>query len=164
MLAFCTLLRAEESPLQTDESIVQAEEPVLLFRSSPRDKNIGYALNNGPVPANALCLDTQAVTGTETLIAYGSAVEPSIAVNPLNDEFVVAAWEQAVINNNGALEIGIARSKNGGHSWKRTVVPFQTCIGGFIQRMSNVWLSYASNGNLYLSAIALNVTQDINTL
>lgn len=132
-----------------------------------RDVNVGSI--KSPVPLCPECLFPQEVFGSPTntvttLIQSGSAVEPTIAVNPKNRKNIVACWQQGRINNGGALEGEIAFTKDGGKSWRRTVVPLQNCIGGLIQRISDVWLSFAKDGSrVYLSALVFNATQDVNT-
>lgn len=123
------------------------------------DVNIGYRHVNRPVPLNSNCLIPQAVIGETTTIYAGAAVEPSIAVNPKDRSNIVACWQQGRIDNGGALEIGIAFTKDGGISWKRTTVPLQICIGGISQRLSDGWLSYAPDGKrVYLCALILNIS------
>lgn len=135
-----------------------------------RDENIGYPKNQSPVPLCPSCLFPQEVFGSPdhtvtTLISSGSAVEPTIAVNPKNPKNIVACWQQGRIDNGGALEGAIAFTCNGGKDWERTVVPLQNCIGGITQRISDIWLSFARDGSrVYLCALAINATLDPNTL
>lgn len=127
-------------------------------------KNIGFPKGKTPIPISELCLDPMEVFDTSTTVHIGSAVEPTLAVNPRRRNHVVAAWQQDRIDNGGALEVGIAYSRNGGLDWKRTTVPFQNCNRGFIQRVSDVWLSYSADGEkLYLATLLVNSTVDINT-
>lgn len=128
------------------------------------DQLIGYPQGIGPVPLSPECLYAQIVYGRSTTIHSRSVVEPTIAVNPQNSKYIVAAWQQGRITNGGSLECTIAYSKNGGKQWNRTTVPFQICDGGLNQRVSDVWLSYSADGNtLYLTALTINATKDINT-
>ena len=126
------------------------------------DKNIGFPFNHGPITPDRLdCLTDQEIFGTTTTIWMGAAVEPSIAVNPKDENHIVAVWQQDRINNGGALEAGIARSHDGGKHWHHSTVPFQICNGGFTQRISDVWLSYSKDGKtLYLTALYFNATFD----
>ncbi len=127
-----------------------------------RDKNIGFDIN--PIPADNGCLLTQAINGQTTTIYRNSAVQPTIAVNPSNKKFVVAAFDEGIISNNGSLDIGIATSNDGGKHFSDMVFPFQNCIGGIADRSGDAWLSYGPDGTLYLVANLTNVNQDINTL
>jgi hypothetical protein len=111
------------------------------------------------------CLNRQEVFNTTTTIHVGAAVEPTIAVNPKKKNHIVAAWQQNRISNGGALEAGIAYSWDSGKTWKKTKVPYQICDRGIVQRVSDVWLSYSKDGSkVFLNALVLNATTDINTL
>ncbi len=122
--------------------------------------NIGF-VSTEPVPFRDSCLFPQEVYGTDTIIYAGAAVEPTLAVNPKHHHHIVAAWQQGRIDNGGALECGIAFSKDGGKKWRRTLVPFQKCLGGIIQRISDVWLSYSKDGSrVYLLVLLLNANDD----
>lgn len=143
---------------------IKSEEALLkgsLF--DVRDKNAGFS--DSPVPNSPDCLLNQAVTGETTTIYRNSVISPAIAVNPNSKKHVVAAWEQDVTSVSGAgLEIGIGYSSNSGKDWHHTVIPVQSCIGGFIQSIDNVWLSYGPDGTVYLVAAPINASQNINTL
>jgi hypothetical protein len=130
-----------------------------------RTKNVGYPQDE--LPTHVLvdgqpnpCYFQVGFLGSHSgnTIHHGSAVEPSIAVNPQNPLNIVACWQQDRIRNGGSLEAGIAYTFDGGKSWKRTEVPFQLCNEGINQRVSDVWLSFASDGKLYLASLAFNVT------
>ncbi len=110
------------------------------------------------------CLDRQEVFNTTTTIFHGSSVEPTIAVNPMNKKRMVAVWQQDRISNGGALQAGVAYSKDGGRHWHKSSIPFQICKGGINQRSGDEWLSYSSDGRkVYLCAAVLNATQEPNT-
>src|SRR5438445_9270149 len=101
--------------------LVQAEDAQRGHASfDVHDENIGF--NYSPNPISDECLLPQIIFGTTTTVHYGSVVEPSIAVNPKHAKHVVAAWQQDRINNGGGLDIGIARSKDGGKSWKQSLM------------------------------------------
>lgn len=124
-------------------------------------KNIGYPTVDA-VPLCSECLAPQEVFDQDTMIYTGSAAEPTVAVNPQNGKHIVAAWQQDRINNGGSLECGIAFSRDGGRKWRRTFVPFQKCLGGISQRVSNMWLSYAEDGSrVYLSVLFFNANYDL---
>jgi hypothetical protein len=110
------------------------------------------------------CVAEQDIYNTSTTIYHGSSVEPTIAVNPKNKKYMVAAWQQDRISNGGAFQAGVAYSKDGGKHWHKSHIPFQTCFGGIIQRSGDEWLSYAADGTkVYLCASVLNATQEPNT-
>ncbi|HXF29525.1 MAG TPA: hypothetical protein VN457_06710, partial [Chlamydiales bacterium] len=93
------------------------------------------------------CLNRQEVFGTTTTIFHGSAVEPTIAVNPKNKNHIVAVWQQDRVSNGAALEAGISYTHDGGKTWHTSKVPFQICDGGISQRIGDTWLSYAADGS-----------------
>src|SRR5437762_1827500 len=121
------------------------------------DVNVAYPVGEDPVPLTPECLVDQAIPGITTIIYYGADVEPIIAVNPKEPSRIVAAWQNDRINNGGSLEIGIAYSHNGGKTWKHSVVPFQRCLGGPTNRVSDEWLSYSADGRrVFLTAAVFN--------
>lgn len=110
------------------------------------------------------CLNPQEVYGTTTTVYIGSAVEPTIAVNPMNHKRMVAAWQQDRISNGAALLTSIAFSRDGGKTWCPSHIPLQSCQCGINQRSGDAWLSYSSDGKrVYLCVGVLNATQDPNT-
>lgn len=110
------------------------------------------------------CLNPQEVYGTTTTIYIGAAVEPTIAVNPMNPKKMVAAWQQDRISNGAALLTSIAFSRDGGKTWRPSKIPLQSCQCGINQRSGDDWLSYSSDGKrVYLCAGVLNATQDPTT-
>jgi len=110
------------------------------------------------------CLYPQEVYGTTTTVYIGAAVEPTIAVNPIDPRKMVAAWQQDRISNGAALLTNIAFSRDGGKNWCPSTIPLQSCQCGTNQRSGDDWLSYSSDGKrLYLCASVLNSTQDPNT-
>lgn len=129
------------------------------------DVNIGYRNGKGPVPLTPQCLFPQLGQSTGTTTIYARAVvEPTIAVNPKNRNYIVVSWQQSRMTNGGSLEAPIAYSRNGGKTWSRTVIPLQDCLGGINQRISDVWLSYAPDGErLYFTVLVVNASEDINT-
>lgn len=110
------------------------------------------------------CLNPQGVYGTTTTIFIGSAVEPTIAVNPKNPKKMVAAWQQDRISNGAALLTSVAFSRDGGKNWCPSKIQLQSCQCGINQRSGDDWLSYSADGSrVYLCANELNATQDPNT-
>ena len=125
---------------------------------------LALVIHTGILFAKQPCVNSQVVFDATTTIFYGASVEPTIAVNPKNKKHIVAAWQQDRINNGGALEADIAYSNDGGKNWKKSLVPFQICSGGFTQRVSEVWLSYAKDGSkVYLTALVINATNNAET-
>jgi hypothetical protein len=94
------------------------------------------------------CNDGFQPGGTWTL---QDAVEPSVAVNPVNPKNIVALWM------GGLQNIMTAASFDGGASWQRGALPLTVCAGGPYLAAGDVWLSFAPNGNLYASSLTANV-------
>src|SRR5437868_3614959 len=126
--------------------------------------NVGFSQKNLPTDITP-CQFRQLPNFENATIHHGAAVEPSIAVNPKNPCNIVVVWQQDRISDSGALEAGIAYTFDGGQTWNLTTIPFDFCEGGFVDRVSDVWLSFSACGDvLYFSALPFNVTQNKNTL
>jgi hypothetical protein len=86
----------------------------------------------------------------------GTAVEPSLAVNPTNADHLVAAWQQDRWSNGGADGLVAAVSRDGGASWTRSLVPFSVCGGGAgvgrYQRATDPWVTFSADGATVLVA------------
>jgi len=125
-----------------------------------RTRDVDYNLKNIPIklPLSTCYTEKQLTWYEDVIISYRGAVEPSIAVNPKDRRKIVVVWQLARINNSGALDIGIAHSEDHGKTWRNSIVPFQFCIGGIIQRSSDPWLSYSPCGKfVFLSVLVFNV-------
>lgn len=103
-------------------------------------------------PFTAGCAD---VAGDGQVYA-NAAVEPSMAINPLNPNNLVAVWQQDRWSNGGSRGIGTGASFDGGHSWARTLVPFTICAGGAFERASDPWVSFAPDGTAWQIALVFN--------
>ena len=126
------------------------------------DENIGFPSGENPtrIPTTDSddCFQNQLALSTTT-INYGSILNPSIAVNPICNDEIVAAWAQNLVSNGGELEIGIAHSIDGGCTWYRGTIPLQICMSGLYQRVGNLWLSYRADGErVFLIFNSINVT------
>jgi hypothetical protein len=87
-------------------------------------------------------------------------VEPYLAVNPANPKNMVGTWTQDAFPGSGATQtaIGVGVTCNGGKTWTTGVIPGLTLsTGGTYQSAADSWLSFAPNGDLYFSAIALDL-------
>jgi hypothetical protein len=72
------------------------------------------------------------------------AEEPSVAVNPVNPDNIVAAWLQGPFQ-----DVVAAASFDGGQTWQRVPLPLTVCSGGPFLGTGDQWLSFAPNGVLY---------------
>ncbi len=131
-----------------------------------RTVNVGYPQDK--LPTNVL-IDGQPnpcyfqEVFFQDIIHHGSAVEPSIAVNPQNSKNIVAIWQQDRMALGAALEAGIAYTFDGGKTWKRTEIPFQICSKGVMQRVTDLWLSFDAHGKLYLLGLGENANPSAQT-
>src|SRR2546421_794153 len=85
--------------------------------------------------------------------AAGQPGEPSLAVDPTNDQRLIAAW----LDNRSPDTIGIvvAISENGGKQWRRSALaPLVSCSGGAYVPASDPWISIGPDGVVYLSTLA----------
>ena len=129
---------------------------------SIKSRNIGF--RHSPASITPECLAADTFPGFSTKLWYNTAVEPSLAVNPKNKKYIVAAWQQDRFDNGGALETGIAWSEDCGKTWNRTIIPYQNCNGGITGRSSDPWLSYSADGSrVYLCSLNFNIATDSNT-
>jgi hypothetical protein len=111
---------------------------------------------SGPSPFAAGCpgrrLDEAAITGAE--------VEPAIAVDPSDRRRVVATWQQD-IGTPAARSDLVARSDDGGRTWRTAVIPGLTlCSGGTADFASDPWLSIGGDGTVYFSGTSGSSTAD----
>lgn len=94
----------------------------------------------------------------------GSEVEPSLTVNPVNPDHLVAAWQQDRWSSGGSDGLATAMSLDGGITWTRAVVPFSLCGGGAgrggdFQRATDPWVSFSADGNIvHLIGFAFDAT------
>jgi len=84
------------------------------------------------------------------------AEEPSVAVNPVDPNNIVAAWIQGPFQ-----DIIAATSFDGGQTWQRVPVPLTTCAGGQFLIAGDGWLSFAPNGILFGIALSANALSSL---
>jgi hypothetical protein len=74
--------------------------------------------------------------------------EPQLAVDPTNSKHFVGVWNQ------GGLGIVAGVSFNGGNSWQEVVIPgISVCSGGTWPSNADPWVSFATNGDVYVSSL-----------
>src|SRR3989454_6454968 len=77
------------------------------------------------------------------------AEEPSVAVNPVRPNNIVAAWIQGPFQ-----DVIAAASFDGGQTWRQVPLPLTVCSGGPFLGTGDERLSFAPNGVLYALATA----------
>jgi hypothetical protein len=88
-------------------------------------------------------------------VAYGSQVEPSLAVDPRNPDTLLATWQQDRLAGAGALGIVAAVSTDGGRTWTAQPLPGITlCAGGPYVYASDPEAGIGADGRMYVSSIA----------
>ncbi len=122
-----------------------------------------------PPPATAVSRVSPATpfaagcNGTQGGTLYRDAeVEPIAAVDPLNPNHIVAAWQQDRWSTGGAQGIVDAVTFDGGATWKTAPYPFSRCAGGTtanggdFDRASNAWIAFSPNGVVHQLALAFS--------
>jgi len=84
------------------------------------------------------------------------AQEPTVAVNPLHPNNIVATWLQGPFQ-----DIIAAASFDGGQTWQQVPLPLTVCSGGAFTGAGDQWLSFAPNGVLYGTVTAGNTPSSV---
>jgi hypothetical protein len=91
--------------------------------------------------------------------APDSEVEPYVVVDPTDPNHFVGIWQQDRWDVSGSRGLVLGVTFDGGRSWQEVVPPgLSQVAGGPFQRASDDWLSFAPNGDLYLSALSFNAS------
>jgi hypothetical protein len=107
---------------------------------------------SGPTPFPSGC---PGVSGEQTRDAEG---EPHLAVDPKDQDHLVATWQQDRFPAyGGALSNLVAVSHDGGKVWSaHTVDKLSRCTGGAKERASDPWLSFGPDGSLLLGSLVFD--------
>jgi hypothetical protein len=95
---------------------------------------------------------------------FNAEVEPSVSVNPLNQDNLIGAWQQDRWSNGGSHGIAGGVSFDGGKTWTQSLLPFSRCSGGTAlnggnyERATDPWLSFSPNGTAHQMALGFNKT------
>src|SRR5262249_52471302 len=91
-------------------------------------------------------------------ILYPSTeVEPRLAADPTDATHLVGVFQQDRWSNGSARGLMAGVSFDGGRHWRDVVIPGLTlCSGGDFHRASDPRVSFAPNGDLYLSAVTVD--------
>jgi hypothetical protein len=89
-------------------------------------------------------------------VTRNAEVEPSIAIDPLDANHLIGAWQQDRWSNGGAKGVVSATTFDGGHSWTSSVAAFTLCSGGAYQRATDPWVSIGLDGTAWQIAFAFD--------
>lgn len=80
--------------------------------------------------------------------------EPYLAINPENDNHLVAGYQEGRFATGGARALAFAVSTNGGRSWQEGLVPgLTTASGGTFARVSDPWVAFGPGGRVYYASL-----------
>ena len=86
-----------------------------------------------------------------------SEVEPRLAADPTDANHLVGVFMQDRWSNGAARGLMAGVSFDGGRRWREIVIPGLTlCSDGDFHRAADPWVSFAPNGDLYVSALVVD--------
>jgi len=92
-----------------------------------------------------------------------SQAEPDIAVNPFNDNNLVAVYQESRFRDGGARALNYATSMDGGVTWAEGSLPALTQeLGGPWERASDPWVAFGPNNRVYYVSLDFNETNPAN--
>jgi hypothetical protein len=92
----------------------------------------------------------------------GTALEPSLVVNPTNTSNLIAEWQQDRWSTGGSQALNLGTSSDGGMTWTVTNAAFSVCTGGNVNnagnylRASNGWLTVSPTGVVYALSLSFS--------
>lgn len=114
-------------------------------------------LASAPSPFSSNCDSGQ------TGISFVNAeLEPHVAINPLDGQHLIGAWQQDRWSNGGARGLVASVSFDGGSSWTRVPMPFSRCGGGNASnggnylRATDPWVAFSADGTAFVMALAFS--------
>jgi hypothetical protein len=136
----------------------QANPAARATSSTPR-----YATQTrvGPAPAERVASGLSifsATCGDFATAAINAEVEPHIAVNPLNPNHLVGAWQQDRHSNGAARGVVSGVSLDGGLTWALRTLPVSVCSGGTNTRGTDPWVAFSPDGSVYLTVLGVTGT------
>jgi hypothetical protein len=154
-----TLTRTVPSRGLTGTALVAAVSAAVLVFAVSTATAAPYTLGpqvlvSGPSPFAGCPVGS---AGPTSVVYTNTEVEPQVAVNPTNPDFIVGNFQQDRWNDGGAKGLIAARSTDGGASWTRNFAAFSACSGnpGY-PRTTDPWVSYDKGGHLYQIALSID--------
>ena len=100
--------------------------------------------------------------GQSGTLYSGTALEPSLVVNPTNTSNLIAEWQQDRWSTGGSQGLSLGASSDGGMTWTLTYAAFSVCTGGSAAnagnylRASNGWLTNSPSGLAYALSLSFS--------
>jgi hypothetical protein len=107
----------------------------------------GVATVSGPTPFSS-CPDN-----AQTVV-QNAEVEPSLAVDPHRAARAYIAYQQDRFRDGAARGIVVAKTSDGGRTWRRSVIDVGFCAAGTREpfRVTDPWVSVGADGRVYVLA------------
>ena len=92
----------------------------------------------------------------------GTALEPSLVINPTSTTNLIAVWQQDRWSNGGSQALNLGASFDGGMTWTVSNAAFSVCTGGGSSnagnylRASNGWLTVSPSGVVYALSLSFS--------
>lgn len=89
--------------------------------------------------------------------------EPFLAIDPANEAYLLAGYQEGRFSDGGARVLTSATSKNSGRTWSEGIVPGLTRVsGGSFQRASDPWVAIGPGGRAYYASLLFNESDPDN--
>lgn len=113
----------------------------------------------------APCMEAETAGGT---VYVSGEVEPHVAVNAADSDFLVGGWQQDRWSDGGANGNSAAVSTDGGDTWTIVKDPKHSLCsggtadnGGDYERSSDPWMAVAPDGTAYFQSLSFNNNRDL---
>jgi hypothetical protein len=133
----------------------------------------GYHVGPGPGPpsfssvpqvrvSQTVTYDSCSTSGQTGTLYSGTALEPSLVVNPTNTSNLIAEWQENRWSTGGSQALELGASSDGGMTWTLSNAAFSVCTGGSAgnagnyQRASNGWLTVSPSGVAYALSLSFS--------
>ena len=147
------IARAASVPVARPAPLARAAAALLACACGSKARHAPPVFPGLTIASSASPLDPAcAQTGS----APGSAVEPQVAIDPLDPRHLIGVWQQDRYANGGANGLATGLSFDGGATWTRTAARFSLCSGGSYERASDPWVTFAPDGTAHQIGFAFN--------